>query len=400
MQIGWIDYSKEERNKIVSILHLLGTQGTIDEIGIGSVRDAFSDLLFPGISVLQTRAKYFVLIPYLFENACNECSNGHLRSGKDVRNYIEKCEDQIVGTLMKSAKNDLERTGIIGSRNYFDGKSVKMRPSSIYWNGLRTSSILLHSELSLDSACNVIFQKGHSQSKIEKKNEDKDYGADDRDVLFDGHLIFAPIYASYNYMNEAQISLTREEAEYIYHCFTEGYRTKDAAMSYMLKHPDLIMKYESFEEFDPDDFTGELYDRVMLAREFADFIYGAHLLYNIVFAEGCGVDNRVVDGIIGEFDEYCTSYQSPNLDEILDITKCKGATALFFKYFDSYISRNRIEDAKNLIVEREAAVKTARRKLLRPEEYQFNEPIHNFKLNYRYGVARRIMLDIIEGMGT
>ena len=73
MQIGWIDYSKKEGNKIVSILRLLGTQGTIDEIGIGSVRDAFSDLLFPGISVLQTRAKYFVLIPYLFNLATKEC---------------------------------------------------------------------------------------------------------------------------------------------------------------------------------------------------------------------------------------------------------------------------------------------------------------------------------------
>ena len=398
MQIGWIDYSKEERNKIVSILRLLGTQGTIDEIGIGSVRDAFSDLLFPGISVLQTRAKYFVLIPYLFESACKESARGKLHSGKDVRNFIERREDKIVGALMKSAKNDDDRNGIIGSRNYASGRSVKMKPSSIYWNGLRTSTILLHPELSLDSACNAIYQKGRLQSKIERKNETAESGADDKDVLNDGHLIFAPIHASYDYMDEAQISLTREEADYISHCFTESYRTKDAVMAYMLKHPDLIMKYGSFEDFDPADFPGELSRRVRLAREFAEFIYGAHLLYNIIFAEGCDVDDESVEAIIEDFEDYCRDYHSPDLDEILAITNCKGATATFFREFDSRIAHNRIDDAKKLIEDREASVKTARRKLLRPEEYQYNEPIHYFKLSYRYGTARQIMMDIIEGM--
>lgn len=398
MQIGWIDYSKEERNKIVSILRLLGTQGTIDEIGIGSARDAFSDLLFPGISVLQTRAKYFVLIPYLFESACGECARGKLHSGKDVRNYIEKSEDRIVGALMKSAKNDLDRNGIIGSRNYASGRSVKMKPSSIYWNGLRTSTILLHPELSLDSACSAVYQKGRLQSKIERKNETAESGADDKDILNDGHLIFAPIYASYDYMNEAQISLTRTEADYVFHCFTESDKTKDAVMAYMLKHPDLIMKYESFEDFDPAEFPGELSRRVRLAREFADFIYGAHLLYNIIFAEGCGVKDESIEGILEKFEHYCSGYQSPDLDGILAITNCKGGTATFFREFDFRISNNRIDDAKKLIAEREATVKTARRKLLRPEEYQYSEPVHYFKLSYRYGTARQIMMDIIEGM--
>jgi len=71
MQIGWVDFSKTERDKVVSILRLLGTQTALDELGIGTVRDAFSDMLFPGISTLQTRAKYFVILPYLFAQAEN-----------------------------------------------------------------------------------------------------------------------------------------------------------------------------------------------------------------------------------------------------------------------------------------------------------------------------------------
>jgi hypothetical protein len=38
---------------------------TIDELGIGVVRDTLSDLMFPGTSVLQTRAKGAVALTYL-----------------------------------------------------------------------------------------------------------------------------------------------------------------------------------------------------------------------------------------------------------------------------------------------------------------------------------------------
>jgi len=69
MKLGWVDYSREERNKILYILRNIRNQTAIDELGIGTIRDVFSDLLFPGISTLHTRAKYFILIPYLFHKA-------------------------------------------------------------------------------------------------------------------------------------------------------------------------------------------------------------------------------------------------------------------------------------------------------------------------------------------
>ena len=36
----------------------------LDELGIGLIRDGFSDLFFPGTSTIQTRAKYFFIVPY------------------------------------------------------------------------------------------------------------------------------------------------------------------------------------------------------------------------------------------------------------------------------------------------------------------------------------------------
>ena len=34
MQLGWIDFSKSERSKVLSVLDLLQEKGTLDELGI------------------------------------------------------------------------------------------------------------------------------------------------------------------------------------------------------------------------------------------------------------------------------------------------------------------------------------------------------------------------------
>ena len=64
MQLGWIDFSKSERSKILSVLDLLTEAGTLDELGIAPIRDGFANIFFPGTSTIQTRAKYFFIIPY------------------------------------------------------------------------------------------------------------------------------------------------------------------------------------------------------------------------------------------------------------------------------------------------------------------------------------------------
>ena len=61
--LGWIDFSSEHRDRVKTVLDLLATPGVVDELGIGIIRDAFSDMFFPGITTIQTRAKYFIVIP-------------------------------------------------------------------------------------------------------------------------------------------------------------------------------------------------------------------------------------------------------------------------------------------------------------------------------------------------
>ena len=52
MQLGWIDFSKEDRQKAFDVINLLSEQGAVDELGIGVIRDAFANYFFPGTSTM------------------------------------------------------------------------------------------------------------------------------------------------------------------------------------------------------------------------------------------------------------------------------------------------------------------------------------------------------------
>ena len=69
MQLGWVDFSKEERDKALGFLQALQEQGAVDELGIGTIRDQIADALFPGTSTLITRAKYYLLVPCIIREA-------------------------------------------------------------------------------------------------------------------------------------------------------------------------------------------------------------------------------------------------------------------------------------------------------------------------------------------
>lgn len=46
---------------MLDVTSQFGERTTRDELGIGTVRDAFADALFPGTSTIQTRAHYFLI---------------------------------------------------------------------------------------------------------------------------------------------------------------------------------------------------------------------------------------------------------------------------------------------------------------------------------------------------
>src|SRR5712675_1535949 len=122
--LAWLDYSERDRRRALDVVDLLREPSTVDELGLGSVRDAFADLLFPGTSTIQTRARYFLFVPweYLELERLRVPSHHVVARGR-------RAEIELIDALVDSK----ERQGVIGIQAR---QTLKRLPSNVYWSGL------------------------------------------------------------------------------------------------------------------------------------------------------------------------------------------------------------------------------------------------------------------------
>ena len=64
--LAWIDQDQEARNRVHKLLGIFNQPGSRDEMGLGTIRDAFSNLLFPGTNTAQTRLRFSLIVPWVY----------------------------------------------------------------------------------------------------------------------------------------------------------------------------------------------------------------------------------------------------------------------------------------------------------------------------------------------
>ena len=111
MEIGWIDFSRNERSKVLNVLASLGERGTLDELGISPIRDGFAELFFPGTSTLQTKAKYFLIIPY----ACRTVELSDISTPEKASEMLYEIESVAKSSARYIAITDKELSGTMRS---------------------------------------------------------------------------------------------------------------------------------------------------------------------------------------------------------------------------------------------------------------------------------------------
>lgn len=122
--LTWLDFSDAERKRALQVVELLGRKETRDELGLGTIRDAFADAMFPGMSTVQRRAAYFLLVPWTFQ-----AIERHPRKGWSPLERARRRELQMIDALLAGD----DRDGVIGGRA---GQRLRQVPSMIYWAGL------------------------------------------------------------------------------------------------------------------------------------------------------------------------------------------------------------------------------------------------------------------------
>ena len=121
--LSWLDSTERERRAVLELVSALTEPGTLDELGIGSIRDTIADALFPGTSTIQTRARYFLFIPWILRMVED-------RPGAQPEQRAIRLQRQLCDALDIAHGSD---AGVIGR----EAKgNLKRWPMSIYWSGL------------------------------------------------------------------------------------------------------------------------------------------------------------------------------------------------------------------------------------------------------------------------
>ena len=394
MQLGWIDFSKEDRQKALDVINLLSEQGAVDELGIGIVRDAFANYFFPGTSTIQTRAKYFLIVPYILRDAVDG------RYGKDVNRILRAIDTEEKECGIKLLESNPKAEGVIGTRVLPKGW-VARKPSDIYWNGIRTYGIFCDYGLSIPEYVSLAVKLNTQKSSAKLGNRNDEAEENEKDDSDAGDIMNVsfwnlPIYHD-NWRDNLTIELTNEEAFYLDKQIQKG--AKGTLLEYVLKNRIDMNKYEDFVSM-----AAELSEKVeeklaymmKLACEFNNLVYMARVRFNVMLSEE---ENEVA---VSEWDRLKPQVKrraNVDLSAVFhELELHNPGTFLFLSKLQEAFKALDIDAADELIKKRERQLKGINRaKLNRTKEFDHSKWVGGGELDYRFSNARRIINDIYSG---
>ncbi len=265
--LTWLDYSEHERRKMLDVIGLFGERTTRDELGLGSVRDAFADLLFPGTSTIQTAAKYFLFVPWIYlglEQKRTPAAKIAVRARKleiELARQLER-SGEIEGVIGRIAKEKLQRL-----------------PSSIYWQGLYQWGIRVFSgsQDEYHRSLDIFYER--LRARRASGHEYEGESADEPD--FHNWHVGLP-KPDDGFPAGATLTLRPAEAEYLRERMLTN--CPRSLMAYLVREhvdvADLPFAWDLSADL-PDNLRSQLEH----GRRFSEIMHGAQLLYNLILAQ-------------------------------------------------------------------------------------------------------------------
>src|SRR3954447_25906060 len=124
--LGWLDFDQAAGDRVAQLLRAMQDSSTLDPLGLGSLRDCYAAVLHPGTSTIQTRLRYFLFLPWIFQALQDE----QVPAGRFALRLRER-ELALIEVLRQGAGPD---QGVIG---YASRENLVRFPSVIYWGGLK-----------------------------------------------------------------------------------------------------------------------------------------------------------------------------------------------------------------------------------------------------------------------
>ena len=392
MQLGWIDFSKSDRDKVFSVMHLLEEQSAVDELGLGIIRNAFADFFFPGTSTVQTRAKYFFIVPYILIEALSG------RYGTEINTILRRIdnEERACRDLLLKTSTD----GVIG--RLVPHSWVQRTPASIYWNGLKELGILTEnvslSELIRESLIQKTAKKAREYgNRNDDANENEKDDNDAGDITSFHFLNIGKTYRE-NWRDNLSIELREDEAAFLRERIVVSQR--NTLLAYIVNNNIRLDKYGSFSALSEDIIDSvdpEMAEMIMLANDFNDLVNIITTRFNLIVSEGKNKEAvKRWMSISNELERRAAvdlSYLFYKL-KLLNHHKLRS----FLIDTQEAIHSGNIDRVDQLIIIREVENKhgVARAKTKHAGDYPFDDWIGLDILDYRFTPAKRIIRDIMD----
>lgn len=264
-----------------TVLAAVKDKATLDELGIGQLRDLYSELLFPGFSTIQTRSRYFLAIAKILRDWADQTPA--VRRRTPLASYLREQENKLTQHLVDSYQALGQKPeGVIGHTVVEKG-GVQRRPSSTYWNGLRKFGIVRRDQ-SLAEFCREWGADGQFADRVST-----DEGLDDEE--HSPTDVLRPPDSKGGWRKGLTLDLTRDEATFLVSRFKMGGERGIAVTGQLLqtKQVPAALRCEDFESFaawarSSSQLDPRCTEFVEKAWRFSLFVEGAHIVFNGLMA--------------------------------------------------------------------------------------------------------------------
>ena len=397
--LTWLDLTASDRDQMRRVLDLFKEQGTLDEMGLGSLRDVLSDALFPGTSSIQTRLRYVLFLPWLYQRL----EARRVRSS-DIERAARHAEVDLIGPLEQSD----DPAGIIGLR----ARHTLVRlPSSVYWSALTRWDI---------------FRPRHSQGWYHSHFDSLVDGrgivgrADDPGVIWSQDAHWHPRLPGppRGFPWEASFALTHPEADFL--ARPHGGELRGHLAGGLARDGSDAPAEAPWDDPDALRAPASVREPLELARRFSLHVEGMPLLYNLVVAERRrevldSDEAESIEEFRGDLAEWAAreaderTYQPDALWEL--VTRRGGrlpySQRLFIESWSQRIAElhpDRVADddrLRTLVADRELRLKGARARLAnRNRLVDWSPGVGVGRMDFRWFRVRQFLIDLHRGLAA
>lgn len=386
--LTWLDFSDAERRRTLEYLEAFVQRETRDELGLGAIRDAFAEAMFPGVSTVQRRARYFLFVPWTFQEV-----ERRYGGSPDALQHAKRAELALIDVLADAGETD----GVIGLRVR---GNLQQLPSMIYWQGL--------------SRWQIRVQLGTREqwSRAVRRGSTEDIVTDDGDLATTSaswwHSNLTPPPG--DFPNDASLTLRPEEKDYLRERVTTT--CGDSLLSW-LANLDTTWEAVDFPwELNSSAMQPEHQRLIRHAQCFSELMLGAALLYNLLLARALeDVEREAI--YRDELSYWTTLVESSQhtawaFDDFWQVlreinSRHSRATRGFVESWLNFVRSGLASEvhtyasAEKLIIDREHQVKTSHARLTNEAALKtWRGAAGAGQLDYRWRSAQRQLFDIVE----